>query len=80
MRGNNKPFIDKSLRKAIATRTRLLNIARKTCADGDYRRYNKQGNFVKCLNFKTKRRYYKYFNPKKFEFNKKYWTTLKPFY
>ena len=57
LRGNDKPFMDKSLRKAIATRTRLLNAARKSNNDDDYKKYKKQRNMVKKLSFKMKREY-----------------------
>ncbi len=78
VRGNNKPFINKDLRKAIATRSRLQNIARNTHDHIDINRYKQQRNFVKNLNSKVKRDYYKTLNPKKLEFNKKFWKTFKP--
>ena len=78
LRGNNKPFINKDLRKAIATRSRLKNIANTTNKAVDFERYKRQRNFVKNLTFKTKRDYYKTLNPKKLEFSKKFWKTFKP--
>lgn len=78
-RGNNKSFITKDLRKAISNRSKLKNIANFTKDSIDIQRYKKQRNFVKNLNFKTKRDYYKTLNPKKLEFSKKFWKTFKPF-
>ena len=64
LRGNNKPFMTKDLNKDIATRSRLRNIANKTGQQSDILRYKKQRNFVKYLNLKTKRNYYKSLDPK----------------
>ena len=80
LRGNDKPFMGKSLRKSIATRTRLLNAARKSNNDDDYKKYKKQRNMVKKLSFKMKREYYQTLNPKKLKFNKQFWKTFKPYF
>ena len=80
IRGNNKPFINKDLRKAIATRTRLKNIANRTHDPIDIKRFKKQRNFVKNLNFKTKREYFKNLKPENLDMNKKFWKTFKVFF
>ena len=46
VRGNNKLFINKDLRKAMATRSRLFNIACKSNNPNDMLKYKKQRNFV----------------------------------
>ena len=78
VRGNNKPFITKDLRKAISTRSRLQNIAASTNDPVDIQRYKKQRNSVKNLKFKTKRDYYKALDPRKIKFGKQFWKTFKP--
>ena len=79
VRGNNKPFINKKLRNAIATRSRLRNIAKKTNKPADILNYKRHRNYVKNMNFKIKRDYYQTLNPKKLEMNKRFWKTFKPF-
>ena len=65
IRGNNKPFMTKDLNKAIATRSRLLNIAKKSHDPIDIKRYKKQRNFVKNLNLKTKQKIFQIIRFKK---------------
>ena len=52
LRSNNKPFINKALKKAISTRSRLRNIANKTGNGNDILIYKKQRHFVNSLNRK----------------------------
>ena len=80
IRGNNKPFVNNELRKAIATRSRLKNKATKTGSDDDFLRYKKQRNFVKNLNLKIQRKYFQNLNPNKLDMNKKFWKTFKPLF
>ena len=80
IRGNNKPFMNKDLRKAISTRTKLKNIYNKTQDPIDYQRFKKQRNFVKVLNFKTKRAYFKNLKPENLDMTKKFWKTFKVFF
>ena len=51
LQANNKPFINKSLRKEVSTRSRLHNIANRTGKPADISKYKKQWNIVKY--FKT---------------------------
>ena len=76
IRGNNKPFMTKDLNKAIATRSRLLNIAKKSHDPIDIKRYKKQRNFVKNLNLKTKTNYFKSLDLKKCSTSKNFWKML----
>lgn len=80
VRGNDKPFMTKELRKAISSRSRLKNVANKTSDPNDIRKYKIQRNLVKNLNNKIKTEYYKNLNPKKLEMGKKFFTTFKPFF
>ena len=59
LQGNNKPHINKSLRKAIMKRSRLKNIYNKTKNIDDYSNYKKQRNFVVNLNKQSKREFFK---------------------
>ena len=46
VRGNNKPFISKKLKKEIRKRSRLKNKANKTSLQFDIENYKKQRNYV----------------------------------
>ena len=59
LRANNRPHINKTLRKAIILRTNLKNIANKTKREQDIRRFKDQKNLVVKLNVKAKRDYFK---------------------
>ena len=80
LRGNNKPFVNKELKKAISTRSRLRNIANKTGNDIDVGKYKKHRNYVKRLNSQIKKQYFENLNPKKLEMNKKFWQNFKPYF
>ena len=70
IRGNNKPHMNKMLRQAIMTRSRLKNKANKTKNHLDIRNYKKQRNIVVNLNKEAKLQY----------FNNYYSTNTKPFW
>ena len=70
----------KDLNQAIATRSRLLNIAKKSHDPIDIKRYKKQRNFVKNLNLKTKRNYFKSLDLKKCSTSKNFWKSFKPMF
>ena len=80
IRGNNKPFVNKELKKAISTRSRLRNIANKTGNNDDIDKYKKYRNYVKRLNIKIKKQYFENLNPKQLEMNKKCWQKFKPYF
>ena len=63
LRGNHKPHINKELRKAIYTRSRLKNIANKTDSFEDVMKYKFHRNLVNKLNIKTKKEFYKKLKP-----------------
>ena len=54
VRGNNKPHMNKNLRRAIMKRTRLKNIANETKDQNDFDRYKKQTNRVVQINKRQK--------------------------
>lgn len=54
-RGNNAPFMNKEIRKAIMTRSRLLNLFLKSKSILDRKKFNKQRNHCVSLLRKTKK-------------------------
>ena len=79
-RGNNKPFVNKVLSKAISTRSRLRKIANKFGDINDISAYKKQRNLVKNLTLKTKRDYYKKLDPYNPKLSKSFYKTFKPLF
>ena len=59
IRGNNKPFINKEIRKEVMKRTRLKNKAIKTGLNADMLQYKIQRNYVTSLVRKSKTNYFK---------------------
>ncbi len=80
VRGNHKPHITKELKKQISIRSKLRRVANETGDEEDIAKYKRQRNFVKFINNKAKRDYFKNLNPKKLDMNKKFFTTFKPFF
>ena len=74
VRGNNKPYMNKELRKAIMKRTNLKNIANKSKREADIRNYKDQRNHVVNLNMKIKREYIKSIQSKTIENDKNFGT------
>ena len=80
VRGNDQPFMTKSLCKAIMVRTKLKNIYYRLPTDENLRIFKKQRNYcVKLLN-KTKRNFYENINISKITDNRKFWKNIKPFF
>ena len=80
IRGNNKPHMSKTLRKAIMLRTRLKNRSVKTRNEADLRRYRQQRNLVVKLNKRAKREYYENLDMNSINDNKSFWKKLKPLF
>ena len=78
-RGNQMPFFNKELSKAIMTRTKLRNNFLQNRSEENRRRYTKQRNFCVSLSRKTKKRYYESLNKKRVVDNKLFYKTVKPF-
>ena len=62
-RGNHKPHINKTLRKAIMKRSQLKNKANKTEDPKDILKYKKQCNYVVKLNSQSKKEHFDSLNP-----------------
>jgi len=80
LRGNDKPFMTKSLRKAMMHRSRLNNIKRKDPSNINKYNYNQQRNRCLYLLRNTKRRFYESLDEKQITDNKIFWKTVRPFF
>ena len=78
VRRNQAPFMNKSVRKAIMVRTKLLNKFRKENSFINELEYKRQRNFCTTLIKKTKRNFYNNLNVNKITDNKSFWKTVKP--
>ena len=77
IRGNNKPFINKAIRKELMKRARLKNKANKTGLNADMLQFKRQRNYVTSLVRKSKRNYFS-----KIEISddkKTFWKAIKPY-
>ena len=79
IRGNNKPHMSKTLRKAIMLRTRLKNRSVKTRNEADFQRYCQQRNLIVKLNKRAKREYYGNLHMNSIKDKKLFWKKLKTF-
>ena len=80
VRANEVPYMTKSLRKAIANRSRLENRYYKTKSNESLRCYKKQKNYCSRLYKKERTKYYSNLDVKKVVDGKKFWKTTKPFF
>ena len=80
VRGNDAPFMNKTLSKAFMHRSRLKNNFNKNPAEGNKSLYNKQRNFCVSLLKKEKRKYYNNLDVKIFDNNKTFWKRIKPLF
>ena len=80
VRGNNAPFMNKTLSKAFMQRSRLKNKLNKDPTEMNKSKYKKHRNF--CLNLlkREKRKYYDNLDIKVFKDNKKFWKKIKPLF
>ena len=79
MRGNQAPFINKELRKAIYDRSRLRNRFCKTPTEENEKLYKKQRN--KCVSIRNKsiRSYFNKIADENVVANRNFWKVFKPF-
>ena len=79
IRGNEKPHMNKILKKAIMKRTRLRNIYRKTKSLDDLHAYKLQRNLVTNINKQSKENHFRE-AVKSSKYNQKdFWKICKPF-
>ena len=79
-RGNNAPFMNKTLSKAFMTRARLRNKYYKNSTPENKRSYTKQKNFCTNLLKREKKKYYNDLDTKIFDSNRKFWQRVKPLF
>ena len=80
VRGNNAPFMNKTLSKAIMHRSKLKNQFNRNPTEENKRIYNKQGNYCVNLLNKEKRKYYNDLDPVILEDNRNLWQRIKPLF
>ena len=78
LRGNQKPHVDKNLRKAIMKRSKLKNKANRTKQQEDIINYKKQRNLVVKLNRESKLQYFGDIDTSKN--SKPFWNKCKPYF
>ena len=79
-RGNNAPFMNKTLSKAFMTRPRLRNKYFKNPTPENKLSYTKQKNFCTNLLKREKKKYYNDLDTKIFDSNRKFWQRVKPLF
>ena len=80
IRGNNAPFMNKTLSKAFMERSKLKNIYNKFPTDENQFIYKKQRNYCVNLLKKEKRNDYSNIDINIFEDNKYFWKVIKPLF
>ena len=78
LRYNNNSFMNKSLRKAIMTRSKLKNKFNLNRTSPNFEKYKKQRNICVDLLRKSKANYYSNINVKNINDNKLFWKTIRP--
>ena len=78
LRYSNNSFMNKALRKAIITRSRLKNKFDKNSSAKNWDSYKKQRNFFLKLLRKNKEKYFNNINAKKVSDKKTFWKSVKP--
>ena len=80
VRANEVPYMTKTLRKAIMTRSRLQNKYHKLKTDECLQSFKRQRNFCNRLYKKERKKFYSNLNLKNITYNKKFWKNIKPFF
>ena len=80
VRGNNAPFMNKTLSKEFMHRSKLKNKYNKSPTETNKILYKKQRNFCVNLLKKEKKNYYNNLDIKIFDDNRKFWQRIKPLF
>ena len=80
LRGNNAPFMNKTLTKAFMHRSKLKNKYNKNPNEINKTLYKKQRNICVSLLKKEKRQYYNNLDVTIFDDNRKFWKRIKPLF
>lgn len=79
-RANHKPYMTKTLRKAIMRRSALENKYYREKSSETFQIYKKQKNYTNKLMKKEKKKYFSTLKMNYFIDNKKFWNTVKPLF
>ena len=77
VRANEVPYMTKTLRKAIMTRSGLQNKYHKLKTDDCLQSFERHRNFCNRL-YKREKKFYSNLNLKNITYNKKFWKNIKP--
>ena len=80
IRGNNAPFMNKTLSKAFMQRAKLKNKYNKVPTEENNLLYKNQRNYCANLLKKVKRDYYNNLDINIFKDNKTFWKSIRPFF
>ena len=80
VRGNNQPFMNKTLSKAFMHRSKLKNLYNKNPSEINKTNYKRQRNFCVGLLEKEKKKYYNNLDLKVFVDNNFFWQKVKPLF
>ena len=80
VRANNAPYMNKTLNKAIMTRSRLKNNFLKYPTNQNEEMYKKHRNFCVNLLRREKKKYYANLDLNKITDNKTFWKHMKPLF
>ena len=80
LRGNNAPFMNKTLSQAFMHRSKLKNRFNKYPTENNKIFYNQQRNYCVSLLKKEKRKYYNNLDLRIFKDNKTFWKRVKPLF
>ena len=80
VRTNNSPFMNKTLSKAIMTRSRLRNKSIKNPSPKNKSNYTRYRNYCTRLIRKEKKTYNNNLDIKLITYNRKFWNTVKPLF
>ena len=80
IRGNNAPFMNKTLSKAFMIRSRLKNVYNKFPTEENKVLYKKQRNYCTNLLKRVKKDYYNNLDTNTFKDNKQFWKCIRPFF
>ena len=80
LRANDKPYMTKTLRKAIMRRSALQNRFYRDRSPETEKAFKTQRNYTKRLLNKEKKRYFSNLNMNNYTDNKRFWNTVKPLF
>ena len=80
LRANDKPFMTKTLRKAIMRRSALKNKYLKDKSEEKLKAFKKQKNYTRRLAKRERVKYFANLDLKSYTDNMKFWHTVKPMF